>query len=540
MVKKRRKYFTGRIRPALGAGILLMLLSLAGCSAGGDQEVYGIVVRPEAGVLPLAVRIPGVGDVSLPFIWPEGVEDPAQTALESLDAEELFSPGDLVRFTLPRGGRIDGGGYPLQFQGSWTDLTQEDFQVVDSGLSLTPGYQGDWRFTVPLELAGDARPQELLEIYVGLDGTEDAVAAGQKTLASVPVLQVDWEKDMIWVELDTDQVETFLEEYSEGRVACRTVEAAPMEGTLSGTAAEETALPETVPQGTASPETVPAVPSCVSEPDEGLLTLPEEEIQSLAEGRYPQDCVFYVNRQMNRVQYEETEADEFLRLLEGRRTGQPVYGKLRDGRVVWAGLDHIWQAYGIGYEPMPEETFYTGMQELLCINGTEVLGRYYAMENAWSWDVGDGPGTETVEICTGFSEGAGSSLAVVRDPEGQILDVRSVRAEEGGQTCVYLGYADGLPCILTLYTDVKENSWTYAWQAYRLDEDGEARQIAGSRYEYEEGVTDYEESIHQEWFGQLENLLEGSRLVLTVGKGQDNPGNGQEALFPNGESLINN
>ena len=74
----------------------------------------------------------------------------------------------------------------------------------------------------------------------------------------------------------------------------------------------------------------------------------------------------------------------------------------------------------------------------------------------------------------------------------------------------------------------------------RLDEDGEARQIAGSRYEYEEGITDYEESIRQEWFGQLENLLDGSRLVLTVGKGQDNPGNGQEALFPNGESLINN
>ncbi len=60
-----------------------------------------------------------------------------------------------------------------------------------------------------------------------------------------------------------------------------------------------------------------------------------------------------------------------------------------------------------------------------------------------------------------------------------------------------------------------------------------------SRYEYEEGITDYEESIRQEWFGQLENLLDGSRLVLTVGKEQDNPGNDQEALFPNGESLIN-
>ena len=330
---------------------------------------YGIVTRVETagGGGPTVVRIPRLGDVAIPETektesYLEGRAEESQgSPVETEDSENsLIREGDLLRMVFPEGKEITvRETYPASFSEA-----AESIEIIGEGLAMN--YEGSdiYRAAVPLEFAEEAEPGDVLHIYY--DANENAGQPGEaveeEMLASAPVLEVDAENRDIWVELSAEQTELFLSGFDSG-ITCGLEKADnAAEGTAEGGMEEPQMLAAEAFQAGAlegrwivQAYSVSRSARCID------LYRMDGQTPEEAAGNpiliFSQDCMFTVNREMNRRFYEETDFSGFADAVMDGAGGldgpfKTLVCEFQEGMIVRADLLYELEAYGIRWESL--------------------------------------------------------------------------------------------------------------------------------------------------------------------------------------------
>ena len=559
-------------KPATLLAALAALLSLLSAVAfaanpakveGNINVFYGVATEAAGreGAAETIVRIPGIGDVMLPGA--------AETSLYlERDAEQIIMPGDILRITFPQEREItvaaaEQNGQTLYHFVSEPDGAAESIQVMGEGFSLTRQEGDRYLFTVPLGMANEAQAGDILEIYHDpqADTTEEIYLSAQETepgqvlLAAPEVLSVDAENYDIWVELSVQETETFLSEFGFGiSVNLRKAPAQADTGELSenaeasqgendissaedGTAAYTDPLSEDTGSGllSLSPELLDK-----KELPDGIYMVYVESLSYSARGvdRYVTEeeydeeplfpfadtCEFRVNWETDKLDYSPVSFDKFADLVtQSTEVINPtVYCRVEDNQIVRADLESGYYREGFTYERPVRHSFelYAGnAEEDQQMTEEELLGKYYTLTKTEAADIGDGAGMEQIEVYTGNIGDGDSGVVFFKDADGRVLGTEFAHSARAGWNNVYIGDAGGVNYILTVHIEDRDTYGSYGYQVYRLEEDGQMRQIAGSRFDFG-GNYRYDDEMFRTWADNLTYYLTNSHLVLSSQEGE--------------------
>ena len=504
---------------------------------GMDMEDLGTAAEePQAarGDSRLVVEIPHIGTMDIPQaeeIYP----------FIEMDFEGL-AEGDLVKITFPPGEEV---GILETYPGMF-GCEAESIVVMGQNFELerTEDGTGKYLFSIPAGLAPEAREGDILEI-----SHHDPAIDGQavEELAAVPILFVDTERMQILIELSPEEVSTFLREFGYG-VAC-SVRAPEGElerqdgGKVSGNEQEN---------GVARPGLAG------EEAGNGKHAMDLDEVKELwmldgetpINGRYrvyarsisrslrgidryvaenegdgdqpamvfSGDCVFLANQEMDCLRYEQVTFDTFAELTEGALAwmNPPLILTFSEGLVVEAALESIYYKNGISYNQVPMDIWFEFLEEDL---GGDILEKYFTLAGTEEADVADSPGEERIDVYTGNVGDGDSGIVQVTSQEGEALYTASAHDSRAGWNNIYLGEMDGTGFLLLLSIEDRDTYGEYAYYAFRLGEDGEIRQIAGSKFTFGDGMT-YDDALFQRWAEKMSSYLENSRLLLSSQEGE--------------------
>lgn len=540
--------------------VLLAVVFLANPAKARENPntFYGIVTEVEGreDAPETVVRIPGLGDVALP--------EAGETNLYlEREAEEIILPGDLLRITFSPKQEVtvtttDQNGQTLYHFTGDPDGEAESVLVMGEGFSLERREADRYRFTVPLGMADGARAGDILEIYHDskADVTREVYLSGQEEspeqvlLAAPEVLEVDEENYDIWVELSAEETEVFLAEFGFG-ITVKLIRT-PVPG-----AAES---PEVSQGGTDMPQEGEADAHADTLSADGgseLLSLSPEllEKKELPDGIYlvyvrsisrsaggfdryvaeeeydgeplfpfADTCEFRVNWETDKLSYSPVSFDKFADLVtQSTEVINPtIYCRVEDNLIVRADLESGYYRNGFSYERPARQSFedYGGnAQEYQHLTEEELLKRYYTLAGAERADIGDGAGTEQIEVYTGNIGDGDSGVVFFKGADGTILGTEFAHASRAGWNNVYIGDAEGENYILTVHIEDRDDYGTYSYQVYRLDETGQMRQLAGSRFDFG-GAYQYDDEMFHVWADNLTYYLENSHLVLSSQEGE--------------------
>lgn len=514
---------------------------------------YGIVteVAGQNNAAKTVVRIPRVGDVELPEA------DEVSLYLER-DAEALILVGDLLRITFSPDLEItteaaSGGGQTLWRFVSAPEKNAEKIQVMGEGFSMTRQEDDRYLFGVPLGMANEAKAGNILHIYhiSNVDTTKETYFleenAEQELFASAEVLSVDRENYDIWVELTGEEVEIFLSEFGFGITAGLEtaatsvdtedfVEGGAVTPIYTDTLAEDTGSellelsPELLRNGELLDGMYVVYVQSISKSARGFdRYVTWEEETDLPLFPFAETCVFRVNRQMDKLSYEEVDFDTFADLVtEAVKVINPmIYCEVANNQIVRADLDSAWHLYGISYESPKNDTWIDDMASNLGMTKEEVLAEYYVLAGTEEADIADSiansiadsNGEEKIEIYTGNIGDGESGVVLFRDAAGNVLGTEFAHAARAGWNNVYLGNADGVGFILTVHVEDRDTYGGYSYQIFRLGEAGEILQIAGSGFEFG-GNHRYDDALFRTWADNLSYYLERSHLILSSQEGE--------------------
>jgi beta-lactamase regulating signal transducer with metallopeptidase domain len=249
-----------------------------------------------------------------------------------------------------------------------------------------------------------------------------------------------------------------------------------------------------------------------------------EELPFLAFG---EDCQYYVNQEMASVRYEAVSFAEFADDVAGGLAylNVPCTAVFTDGIITAVYLDSAWYAYGISYEPVSEygkvwEYEGIGQYTIPQMTDEEALDAYYSLVKTQQADVCDEAGTETIEVYTGNIGDGDSGLVLVKNAQGKLLYADGAHSSRAGWNNIYLGEKDGTPYLLTLKLEDRDTYGEYRYQVFRLDEDGQVRQIAGSDFQFDDERIAYDEALFHQWMDMLNSYLENCQLLLSSQEGE--------------------
>ena len=134
-------------------------------------------------------------------------------------------------------------------------------------------------------------------------------------------------------------------------------------------------------------------------------------------------------------------------------------------------------------------------------------------------DIGDGKGEEIIEVSTGSYGQSNVGIVDFKSAQGTWLYSESAFQFRAGWNNIYLGEAEGVPYILTVHIEDREENGVYSYQVFRLDRYGEILQIAGSQFEWGETFF-YDDQLFTVWVSDLEYYLENSFLILSSQEGE--------------------
>jgi hypothetical protein len=247
-----------------------------------------------------------------------------------------------------------------------------------------------------------------------------------------------------------------------------------------------------------------------------------EELPFLAFGT---DCTYYVNQEMASVRYESETFDTFADYVGEAISclNVPCTVRFQDGVITEAYLDSAWYAYGISYEPSPGDVWaYEGIGQLTVPTMTdeEALDTYYSLAKTVQSDVGDGNGTETIEVYTGNIGDGDSGFVQVKNDQGQLLYSEGAHCARAGWNNIYLGEKDGTAYLMTLHIEDRDTYGIYGYQVFRLGENGQVLQIAGSDFEFDADRLIYDDALFHEWADTMTGYLESCQLLLSSQEGE--------------------
>lgn len=503
-------------------------------SVNEENAFYGVVTYAdtEGENSPMVVRIPRFGDVDIPEA--DSVEPYIEIDFNGLEV------GDLIRITFPKGEEISVmETYPAQFS-----QKAEKIEVMGRGpfaLQLMEGNR--YRFTVPLGMAPDAQVGDLLNIYcTGTDGNSQA--QDKELLSSVEILEVVPEAYQIWVNMSTEEAEAFLKEFGTG-IECELIKQGTGHDNPQGQEQRQAQSQEQM-----APPEEEAVPYLSAEDLQTLMgrsdlngtfrlniqsiarssrgidryvinLLTEDSLEELPFLAFADNCVFRVNREMNSIRYEDISFDEFAELAENSFDWINPLCTLyfQDNLISYAILESAWYGAGITYEPFVRDTWYSDIQSFPETAGIDPLETYYTQVRIEKADFGDGAGIETAEIYTGNIGDGDSGIVLFKDEAGEILYSEGAHTARAGWNNIYLGEIDGTPFLMRQNIEDRDTFGGYVYQVFRLGENGEILQIAGSSYNFDEDRISYDEEIVDQWMAQMNTYLEHSHLLLSTQDG---------------------
>lgn len=551
-----------------GAALLSILFAVAFLANPAKAKentniFYGVAVETEGseGTREIVVRIPGIGDIVLP--------EAGETSLYlERDAEEIIMPGDILRISFSSKQEItvaaaEQNGQTLYHFVAKPAGEAESIQVMGEGFLLTRQEGDRYLFTVPLGMADEAQAGDILEIYhhPNADTTAEIYLSaqdaepGQVLLAAPEVLSVDEENYDIWVELSARETEVFLSEFGFGisvelrRTSGQTGSGEPSEeaeaprgendlsSAENGTAAYADPLSEDAGSGllSLSPELLDR-----KELPDGIYMVYVESLSYSARGvdRYVTEeeydeeplfpfadtCEFRVNWETDKLDYSLVSFDKFADLVtQSTEVINPtVYCRVEDNQIVRADLESGYYREGFTYERPVRHSFelYAGnAEEDQQMTEEELLGKYYTLAKTETADIGDGAGMEQIEVYTGNIGDGDSGVVFFKDADGRVLGTEFAHAARAGWNNVYIGDAEGVNYILTVHIEDRDTYGSYGYQVYRLEEDGQMRQIAGSRFDFG-GNYRYDDEMFRTWADNLTYYLANSHLVLSSQEGE--------------------
>lgn len=479
------------------------------------NSFYGVIMDMEIeGVVRQIVMLPH-GDV---LEMPEAEEiypyyEPGEAGFDGLHA------GQLVQINFPKDREVDiMETYPGQFGAA-----------ADSIVAMSTGGFYLSKDGADRYLLGFPRGQQLTEAGVkegdtlrifrqGEDGT-------QLLVASPTVLSVDEEAEIptVWIYLSSEEVEIFLSEW--GRTLGFGLEFAVTEsyGMTNGT------YWVNVRSVAKSARMIDAYVAGEQNSYEGGASL-----------AFAEDCVYKANFSMNDVDYREISFEEFADYIgEGDRyRNKTCTLTFHEGLIVEAVLESIWYDYGIYYSQAAVNSgYYENVMEEL---GEEGFAEYYTLVSTESADIADAPGEENIEVYTGNIGDGDSGIVFFKDAEGTLLGVEDAHVSRAGWNNVYLGEMDQTAYILRVYVEDRWDFGCYGYWVYRLGENGEIRQIAGSMFDFslgDDSITTYDDDLFKEWISGMEPYLENSHLILSTQEGEVRTEKVSEADKYNYESL---
>ena len=498
---------------------------------GGEEETAdGVMSGNTAGTDSRGIEvvmIPGLGDVEIPE---------AEEVYPYIEIENFTKPeeGDLLAITFPEGEEVSiQETYPSSFS-----VPAQSIAVMGQGFDLQRTDSGTYLFTVPWGYAQDAEVGDTLAIYYYNDTKADGGV--RMPLATVSVLSVDAGNYDVWVELSVEEAGTFLANFGHG-IECEIVESDakwPEDGTNrqveSRQSAKQAEEEENVPkeltfdllsQGDIADGTYRVYIRSISRSARGIdryLADGAKDTEELPLLAFSQDCTFMVNREMDSLRYEEVSFEEFADLAQETFSylNPPMLLTFRDGVAVEAVFENYYGA-GISYAVVPPDIWYADKQVMRQMTTEEALEADYTLENQIYLDVSDGEGMERIEVYAANSGDNGIVLVKNAGQENLFTSIYAAGANtsRAGWNNIYLGYMDGYGFIMTLHIENRIDFGEYDYYVFRLSEDGEIAQIAGSSFYFDSRGIPYDDALFEEWTKNLGQYLEKSELILSTQDG---------------------
>ncbi len=529
----------GRIRnvlryrkPRRTAAVILMIVCAAAAvfllanpgRENTETVYYGVVgyAEMEGESLPVVVSVPGLGDMTIP-------ESGEFVPYEGEGAEEPV-PGDLIRLTFSTEEILILETYPSAFS------EQPDrIEVLGHGFALRHTETALYQLTFPSEFAAETAAGDRLNIRRQSDGAALA--------DNVPVVAVDEEGGQIRAEFSTEQVQAVLEAYSSGLeislAAGEQVTDPPAEETIMPSA-EETDVPST--EETAAQPALPEngeVTVWIKALSPNTRRLTEYDGQmgehiswdwrdgGLEPLTFAPECVFYVNRSITSVDYEEIDYEEYVSLAEevlnsSFMIGQ-LYGPMRleEGEIVEAYLPGDRLPYGFRYSPVPRtlEEQLTDFALFTEMSWEEMLETYYAPVRSEQADVAEAEGIEQITVYSGDIGDGDSGFVLVEDAEGNLLFSIGAHRAAAGWNNIYLGERDGVPFLMIVSIEDRWDFGDYNYYVFRLDAENRPLLAVGSSFFFDEGLL-YDDDMFRQWTDEMTGWLEDSVLLLSTQEGE--------------------
>ena len=238
---------------------------------------------------------------------------------------------------------------------------------------------------------------------------------------------------------------------------------------------------------------------------------------------FSEECKFYVNRSMDSLRYENVSFEELAGLTEEvfSYLNPPFLLTFESGQVTEAILENYYGS-GISYASLSPDIWYEHIQEMTGLSAEDALTTYYTRETeVWS-DIGDGEGFEHVQVYTGSIGDGESGIVRVQNAAGETLYTVSAHISRAGWNNIYLGNLgsrDGRGFIMVLHIDDRVDYGEYSYYVFRLSENGEIRQTAGSSFTFDDRSIPYDDALFREWTENLGAYMETCGLLLSTQDG---------------------
>ena len=108
------------------------------------------------------------------------------------------------------------------------------------------------------------------------------------------------------------------------------------------------------------------------------------------------------------------------------------------------------------------------------------------------------------------------------DAQGKLLLTETANLPRMGHNAMYVGNRDGQDFLMNFFQEDRGTYGVYQYEVYRLTEDGEIGQIAGSMFtwNYDEILGEdaqlYNDRVFREWTRQLEDYMGASQLLMNT------------------------
>lgn len=425
------------------------------------------------------------------------------------NAEELI-PYEGTEFT----GLEEGDLVEILYDPATVSKGARSITVKGKGFALEKKDEDTYSFGLPQGLVSQAGIADTVEIYLHSEEMETA-----ELIAAAEVLDIDQEKQQVWVEVSKGQAETFLKNYGAG-IYCGVIS---KENSYEGVSltAQNSLNPSYPADGVynVAVRSIAKGERCI---DRYAVDWPSEFETEQTELYFAENCDFFINEEMTSVRYREVSYDEFVDCAMWDEDGGNASCNLafQNGLITKAEMLNPLGKYGIRYQGGTSDTWYPYIMEMIREEeGVDALETYFTLVEVIPVELSEfEEGEETIEIYTGNIGDGDSGIVLFKNARGEVLGSETAHQARDGWNNIYLVEDNGKAYILTVYIEDRDTYGGYGYQVYEIGPNGMLMQRAGTIFGW--GGLEYDDELFKEWVSGMEYYLERSYLLLSSQEGE--------------------